>query len=41
MLALWVSKKAFDSICYVGLLHKLLQITVSGCFHNLIKSLNL
>ena len=34
-------KKAFESIWHVGLLHKLLQITVGGCFHNLIKSFNL
>ena len=34
-------KKAFDSIWHVGLLHELLQITVGGCFHNLIKSFNL
>ena len=32
-------KKAFDSIWHVGLLYKLLQINVGGCFYNLIKSL--
>ena len=32
-------KKAFDSIWHVGLLNKLLQINVGGCFYNLIKSL--
>ena len=32
-------KKAFDSVWHVGLLHKLLQINVGGCFYNLIKSL--
>ena len=34
-------KKAFDPIWHVGLLHRPLQITVGGCFHNLIKSFNL
>ena len=28
-------KKAFDSIWHVGLLYKLLQINVGGCFYNL------
>ena len=32
-------KKAFDSIWHVGLLYKLLQIKVGGCFYHLIKSL--
>ena len=32
-------KKAFDSISHVGLLYKLLQINVGGCFYNLINSL--
>ena len=32
-------KTAFHSVCHVGLLHKLLQINVGGCFYNLIKSL--
>ena len=32
-------KKAFDSVWHVGLLHKLLQINVGGCFYNLIKRL--
>ena len=31
-------KKAFDLVWRVGLLHKLLQINVGGCFYNLIKS---
>ena len=32
-------KKALDSIWHFGLLYKLLQINVGGCFYNLIKSL--
>ena len=32
-------KKAFDSVWHDGLLFKLLQINVGGCFYNLIKSL--
>ena len=31
-------KKAFDSVWNDGFLNKLLQINVSGCFYNLIKS---
>ena len=38
MLALWILKKAFGSVWRFGLLHKLLQINVGGCFYNLIKS---
>ena len=34
-------RKAFDSVWHVGLLNKLLQINVGGCFYNLIKSLYL
>lgn len=32
-------RKAFDSVCHDGLLYKLLQINVGGCFDNLFKSL--
>ena len=32
-------KKAFDSVWHDGLLFKLLQINVEGCFYNLVKSL--
>ena len=32
-------RKAIDSVWHVGLLKKLLQINVGGCFYNLIKSL--
>ena len=33
-------KKAFDSVWHEGLLHKLLQIDVGGCFYKLIQNLN-
>ena len=32
-------KKAFDSVWHDGLLNKLLQINVGGCFYNLIKNI--
>ena len=32
-------KKAFDSVWHEGLLHKLLQIDVGGCFYKLIQNL--
>ena len=34
-------RNAFDSVWHAGLLDKLLQINVGGCFYNLIKSLYL
>ena len=39
MLALLIFRKAFDSVWHDGLLNKLLQLNVGGCFYSLIKSL--
>ena len=39
MLALLIFRKAFDSVWHDGLLNKLLQLNVGGCFYSLIESL--